>query len=149
VNSFAFLAGAGFYDGTTFFYVDKDYIAQAGDPTCRTDAESVCSGAGGPGYSLKLENGQAAREQWAVVAPNLGQGGEDINGSQFRILYRDDPRSNVQETVFGKVVEGQEILEGLSSLAPCSVVSSTENCDPNLSSALVIEEIVVEPAAAG
>ncbi len=148
VNSFAFLAGAGFYDGTTFFYVDKDYIAQAGDPTCRTNAETVCSGAGGPGYSLKLENAQAPREQWAVVAPTLGQGGEDINGSQFRILYRDDARGNVQETVFGKVVEGQDILEGLSALAPCTVVSS-ENCDPNLSSALVIQEIVVEPVAAG
>ena len=146
-NSFAFLAGSGFYNGTLFFYVDKDYLTQAGDPTCRAGAESVCSGTGGPGYSLKLENTQAARERWTVVAPTLAQGGEDVNGSQFRILFRDDQRPNAQETVFGKVIEGQEILEGLSDLAPCSVVSA-EPCDPDVSAALVIQDVIVEPKAA-
>lgn len=146
-NSFAFLAGSGFYNGTLFFYVDKDYVTQAGDPTCRTDAESVCSGTGGPGYSLKLENAQAAREQWTVVAPTLAQGGEEVNGSQFRILFRDDQRPNVQETVFGKVIEGQDILEGLNDLVPCSVVSA-QPCDPDVSGALVIQDVIVEPKAA-
>jgi peptidyl-prolyl cis-trans isomerase B (cyclophilin B) len=146
-NSFAFLAGSGFYNGTLFFYVDKDYVTQAGDPTCRAGAESVCSGTGGPGYSLKLENAQAPREQWTVVAPTLAQGGEDVNGSQFRILLRDDQRPNVQETVFGRVIEGQEILEGLSDLVPCEVVSA-EPCDPNVDGALVIQDVIVEPRAA-
>lgn len=146
VNSFAFLAGSGFYNGTAFFYVDPDYWAQAGDPTCKTGSETVCSGAGGPGYSLKLEETQEGHDQWAVVAPMLGQGGEDIHGSQFRILYQADPRLDGEETVFGTVVEGQDILEELTALTPCTVVSS-ENCDPDISSALVIEEIIVEPKA--
>lgn len=146
VNSFAFLAGNGFYDGTAFFYVDRNYVAQAGDPGCRKDAKNVCSGAGGPGYSLKLEKTQEAHEQWAVVAPTLGEGGEDVHGSQFRILFKADPRLDGQETVFGKVVEGQEILEGLSDLAPCSAVTS-DVCDANLDSALVIRDVIVEPAA--
>jgi peptidyl-prolyl cis-trans isomerase B (cyclophilin B) len=145
-NSFAFLAGSGFYNGTLFFYVDKNYVTQAGDPTCRAGAESVCSGTGGPGYSLKLENAQAPREQWTVVAPTLAQGGEDVNGSQFRILFRDDQRPNVQETVFGKVIQGQEILEGLSDLALCTVVSA-EPCDLDVSAALVIQDVIVEPKA--
>ena len=81
------------------------------------------------------------------LAPTLGQGGEDIHGSQFRILYQADSRLDGEETVFGKVVAGQDILEGLTALAPCTVVSS-ENCDPDFSSALVIEEIIVEPKAA-
>jgi len=144
VNSFAFLAGSGFYNNTVFFYVDKQYAAQAGDPTCRKDAPGVCSGAGGPGYSLPLQNAEAARKQWDVVAPTLVQGGEDVSGSQFRILFRDDPRPNVKETVFGKVVDGTSILEGLSDLTPCSVAGSA-NCNKDLSSALVIKEIVVEP----
>jgi peptidylprolyl isomerase len=147
VNSFAFLAGSGFYNGTTFFYVSPQYWAQAGDPTCRVDGETLCSGSGGPGYSLRLENTQEGHDQWAVVAPTLGQGGEDIHGSQFRILYQPDPRLNGEETVFGRVVQGQEILEGLDELAPCSVVSR-EKCDPDLSSALVIQEVIVEPRAA-
>jgi cyclophilin family peptidyl-prolyl cis-trans isomerase len=147
VNSFAFLAGAGFYDGTTFFYVDRDYVAQAGDPGCRQDGENVCSGTGDPGYSLKLEKTQETHEQWAVVAPTLNPGGEDIHGSQFRILFKPDPRLDGQETVFGKVIEGQEILEGLNDLAPCSAVSS-EACNNDLSSALVIRDVIVTPAAA-
>jgi peptidyl-prolyl cis-trans isomerase B (cyclophilin B) len=146
-NSFAFLAGSGFYNGTLFFYVDKDYVTQAGDPTCRAGSESVCSGTGGPGYSLKLENAQAPREQWTVVAPTLAQGGEDVNGSQFRILLTNDQRSNVQETVFGKVIEGQNILEGLGDLVPCEVVIA-EPCDSDVSGALVIQDVIVEPMAA-
>ena len=148
VDSFAFLAGTGFYDGTAFFYVDQGFVAQAGDPGCRPDGENVCSGVGGPGYTLKQEGGAALKaEQWAVVAPSLGEGGDDIHGSQFRILFKDDPRLNGQGTVFGKVVEGQEILEGLSDLAPCEAVTS-DACNADLSSALVIRDVVVEPAAA-
>jgi cyclophilin family peptidyl-prolyl cis-trans isomerase len=45
VNSFAFLAGNGFYNGTSLFYVNKDYFAQGGDPTCSLDSETVCTGA--------------------------------------------------------------------------------------------------------
>ena len=148
VNSFAFLAGNGFYDGTAFFYVDPGFVAQAGDPGCRPDGENICSGVGGPGYTLKVEaDTTLGHEQWAVVAPTLGEGGEDVHGSQFRILFQNDARVDGQGTVFGKVVEGQEILEGLSGLAPCSVVSA-EACDSSLDSALVIRDVVVEPAAA-
>lgn len=147
VNSFAFLAGSGFYNGTTFFYVDPEYWAQAGDPTCKAGADTVCSGTGGPGYSLTLEETQEGHEQWAVVAPTLGQGGEDIHGSQFRILYQPDPRLDGEETVFGRVVQGQEILEQLGQLQPCEVVN-VQNCDLDLSSALVIEEVIVEPKPA-
>jgi hypothetical protein len=57
-NSFAFLAGSGFYNGTLFFYVDKDYVTQAGDPTCRAGGESVFRESGtwgnwAPGSGLK------------------------------------------------------------------------------------------------
>jgi cyclophilin family peptidyl-prolyl cis-trans isomerase len=148
VNSFAFLAGNGFYDGTVFFFVDRDYVAQAGDPGCRPDADTVCSGTGGPGYSLKLEpNTTVKHERWAVVAPTLGTGGEDVHGSQFRILYQADPRMDGQETVFGTVIAGQEILEELDDFAPCSVVDSP-TCADSLSDALVIEDVIVEPSAA-
>jgi cyclophilin family peptidyl-prolyl cis-trans isomerase len=82
-----------------------------------------------------------------MVAPTLSQGGEDIHGSQFRILLQADPRLDGEETVFGKVVEGQEILEGLGELVPCSMVSS-ETCAPDLTSALVIQDVIVEPKAA-
>ena len=147
VNSFAFLAGKGFYEDTAFFYVDHDFVAQAGDPTCKAGGETTCSGVGGPGYSLPLEGTAAGHGQWAVVAPTLGDGEQAVHGSQFRILYQPDPRLDGSETVFGKIVDpdSQEVLQSLTELAPCSLVS-TAGCANDLSSAAVIEEIIVQPA---
>jgi cyclophilin family peptidyl-prolyl cis-trans isomerase len=144
VNSFAFLAGKGFYDGTAFFWVD-DYFAQAGDPTCNLDEDAICSGVGGPGYTLPREDNGATHEQWAVVALDLGAGEESVHGSQFRILRQDDTRLDGSETVFGTVTGGQEILTSLGSFLPCSVADSN-TCAEDLSSALVIEKIEVRPA---
>ena len=144
VNSFAFLAGKGFYDGNAFFWVD-DYFAQAGDPTCNVDHGSICTGVGGPGYTLPREDNDATHGQWAVVALDLGADGDNLHGSQFRILRRDDSRLDGSETVFGVVTSGQEILASLGSFLPCSVANS-DACSEDLSSALVIETIEVRPA---
>ncbi len=146
VNSFAFLAQQGFYEGSFFFFVNSNYFAQAGDPTCNVSGESVCSGLGSPGYPLPVEDTEGGHEQWAVVAPAVVEG-QEVHGSQFRILLSADQRLDGKETVFGKVVAGQEILEGLTDFVPCSV-TEVDGCalDPDVSSALVIEEIIVEPA---
>jgi cyclophilin family peptidyl-prolyl cis-trans isomerase len=144
VNSFAFLAGKRFYNGMTFFFVNHSFVAQAGDPTCRTDSKTTCSGVGGPGYSLPVQ-GLERHEQWAVVAPTLAEGGPEVHGSQFRILFQPDPRLDGKETVFGKVVQGQQILESLPDYEPCSIVSSP-TCQTDTSSALVIQDVIVKPA---
>lgn len=146
VNSFAFLAGKGFYNGTTFFWVDHEYFAQAGDPTCNVDEAAICSGVGGPGYTLPLEESSAGHDQWAVVAPAINVGGEPaVHGSQFRILYAGDERLDGSETVFGHITSGQEILEALPQMVPCTVVTS-ETCTEEMSGALVIESVEVRPA---
>lgn len=145
VNSLAFLAGKGFYNDTIFFYVDSDFVAQAGDPTCNTGEDAVCSGVGGPGYTLALEDTSIGHVKWAVVAPAVGVAQETVHGSQFRILLGDDPRLEGTETVFGMVTEGQEILEGLPDFIPCSVVDD-EGCVDDLSGTLIIESVRVEPA---
>jgi cyclophilin family peptidyl-prolyl cis-trans isomerase len=147
VNSFAFLAGNNFFDGQYFFYVDREFVAQAGDPTCSTAEGSDCGGAGGPGYNLPLEKTTEGHEQWAVVAPSTGVA-DQVHGSQFRILFQADDRLDGRETVFGKVVAGQEILEGLSDFVPCSVASDIVGCaeSPDVANALVIEDVTVEPA---
>jgi cyclophilin family peptidyl-prolyl cis-trans isomerase len=148
VNSFAFLAGSGFYNGTTFFYVNKDYFAQAGDPTCSIQADSVCTGSAGPGYTLDVENKTATHDQWTVVAPYVTQG-QSVHGSQFRVLFQKDSRLDGQETVFGKITDqaSRDLLSSLSTFEPCSVVSSP-TCTPNadMSSALVIQTVTVGPA---
>ncbi len=138
VNSFAFLAGKGFYDGQVFFYVNPDLGAVAGDPTCTDAAERACSGVGGPGYTLPLENTAEKHDAWAVVIPYLTEGGQEVHGSQFRILFKPDPRLDGKETVLGSVVEGRDILEKLPA---CSLINGGQ-CDPKL----VIEDVLIEPA---
>ncbi|MEX0682454.1 MAG: peptidylprolyl isomerase [Dehalococcoidia bacterium] len=142
-NGFAFLAAKNFFDGDAFFYVDKQYFAQSGDPSCAAESENVCSGLGGPGYTLAFEESDLKHDQWAVVAPALGEGATDMHGSQFRILYAGDSRLDGKETVFGTVVEGRDILEGLSNFSVCSV-STSDDCHDDFADALVIEDVTVE-----
>jgi cyclophilin family peptidyl-prolyl cis-trans isomerase len=142
-NSFAFLAAKGFYNDTAFFYVDHQYFAQGGDPTCQPGLDTVCTGVGGPGYSLPLENPEGKHLQWSIVAPTLAEGGQDVHGSQFRILYTADDRLDGKETVFGEVTEGQEILEALADFKVCSVVTA-DDCSPSLDATLVIQDVIIE-----
>ncbi len=143
VNSFAFLAAKNFYDGAAFFYVDQAYFAQTGDPTCTGEGERICSGLGGPGYTLSIEDSGMGHEPFAVVLAANSDGGEEVHGSQFRILYTADERLDGKETVFGTVIEGQDILTGLANFSVCSV-STAEDCQEDLSTALIIEDVTVE-----
>jgi len=148
VNSFAFLAGNGFYNNTAVFYVNHDYFAQGGDPKCATDEDALCTGTGGPGYTLPIEQGTLGHDEWVVVAPATGDG-QNVHGSQFRILYKGDPRLNGTETVFGRVTDlaSQEVLASLDPFELCSIVDSS-SCQEgqDFTNALVIEKVVVKPA---
>ncbi|HEU4759981.1 MAG TPA: peptidylprolyl isomerase [Dehalococcoidia bacterium] len=146
VNSFAFLAGAGFYDNNFFFYVDHKFVAQAGDPACSGQQTSSVCGTGGPGYTLPVEKTSESHDQWTVVAPAVLEG-QSVHGSQFRILFNADQRLDGKETVFGRVVQGQDILEALPDFVPCSVVQAA-GCQPkpDMSAALVIQRVIVQPA---
>ena len=146
VNSFAFLAAKNFYDGVAFFYVDQNYFTQTGDPTCTGDGDRICSGLGGPGYTLAVE-GIGKHERFSVVLIADSEGGLDVHGSQFRILYTADERLDGTETVFGIVIEGQDILTGLSDLSVCSV-STADDCQEDLSNALIIKDVTIRPVNA-
>lgn len=147
VNSFAFLAAKGYFDDTAFFYVDKTYVAQAGDPNCSLGSEQTCTGYGNPGYSLPLETGAATHAEWAVAMPAIDGEESRVAGSQFRIFFVEDSRLDGKETVFGHVVQGQDILEGTPDLKICSALTQqTAECTDDLAQALIIEDVVVEPA---
>lgn len=144
VNSFAFLAAKNFYDGAAFFFVDQAFFAQTGDPTCTGDGDRICSGLGGPGYTLSIESTNLKHVPFAVVLAANSDGGLDVHGSQFRILYTADERLDGKETVFGVVIEGQDILTNLANLSVCSV-STADDCLQDLSTALIIEDVTIEP----
>ena len=112
VNDFAFLAREGFYDGLTFFRVVPGFVAQAGDPTCTADPTVTCTGSGGPGYFLPREDSGQAHDV-GVVAMAAPQGGDEVSGSQFYITYASQSHLDGRDTVFGRVVAGQDVLDSL------------------------------------
>jgi len=105
VNNFVFLAREGFYDGVTWHRVLPNFMAQGGDPTG--------TGTGGPGYTIKDEFGpDMIFDRPGIVAmartpmPNSA-------GSQFFITTAPAPHLNGQYTIFGEVIQGQEIVNGI------------------------------------
>jgi cyclophilin family peptidyl-prolyl cis-trans isomerase/predicted TPR repeat methyltransferase len=109
VNSFVFLASQGFYDNTTFHRVLEGFMAQGGDPTG--------TGTGGPGYSFDDEFDPELRHDGPGVL-SMANSGPNTNGSQFFITYDATPHLDDRHTVFGRVVEGQDVLEALTPRDP-------------------------------
>jgi peptidyl-prolyl cis-trans isomerase B (cyclophilin B) len=107
VNNFVFLARDGFYDGVIFHRVIPGFMAQGGDPTG--------TGRGGPGYSFKDEPNQQTHQAGSLSMANAGP---NTNGSQFFICYDPQPHLNGRHTVFGRVVEGMEIVNSFSERDP-------------------------------
>jgi peptidyl-prolyl cis-trans isomerase B (cyclophilin B) len=101
VANFKKLAGDGFYDGIIFHRVIKDFMIQGGDPTG--------TGSGGPGYSFEDEFNDHKIVRGALAMANAGP---NTNGSQFFIVTTPEaPWLDGKHTVFGRVVEGMEVVD--------------------------------------
>jgi len=108
VNNFVFLARQGYYDGSTFHRVIAGFMAQGGDPTG--------TGAGGPGYQFEDEPNGLVFDRAGLVA--MANAGPDTNGSQFFITYGPTTHLNGRHTIFGEVVEGMDVVAGLTPRDP-------------------------------
>jgi cyclophilin family peptidyl-prolyl cis-trans isomerase len=109
VNNFVYLANQGFYDGTIFHRVISAFMAQAGDPTG--------TGRGGPGYRFEDEtnNGLTFNRAGLLAMANAGP---NTNGSQFFITFVPTPHLNGAHTIFGELIEGQNVLNSISLVQP-------------------------------
>lgn len=102
VNNFVFLANEGYYDGITFHRVIDNFMIQGGDPTG--------TGRGGPGYTFEDEfEGNPLKHEKGVIS--MANAGPNTNGSQFFITHSPQPHLNGKHTVFGEVVEGQDVVD--------------------------------------
>src|SRR5687768_6037835 len=115
VANFEKLANEGFYDGVKFHRVIADFVVQGGDPQSRDlAAGDPRIGSGGPGYRIKCET-QGNPRTHEVGALSMAHAGKDTGGSQFfMVLSEDNTRHlNGVHTVFGKIVEGLDIMKKL------------------------------------
>lgn len=112
VNNFISLVKKGFYDGLIFHRVIAGFMIQGGDPEG--------SGMGGPGYSIKGEfnyNGveNNVKHSRGVLSMARAQH-PDSAGSQFFIMHADAPHLDGQYAAFGKLVEGEDVLDSIASI---------------------------------
>lgn len=106
VANFVKLAESGYYDGITFHRVIPNFMVQGGDPSG--------TGGGGPGYSIDCElTGENQYHDRGVLS--MAHRGRNTGGSQFFICHNRQNTAHLDRnhTVFGKVVEGLDVLDEL------------------------------------
>lgn len=113
VYNFCYLARQGFYDGTIFHRVIKNFMIQGGDPTG--------TGSGGPGYCIKGEfdaNGfsNPLKHTRGVISMARRTRPLDSAGCQFFIMHVDYPSLDGQYAAFGRVTSGMEVVDAIANV---------------------------------
>lgn len=106
VENFVNLSKKGFYDGLTFHRIIPNFMIQGGDPQG--------TGGGGPGYKIDCElTGEKQYHDRGVLS--MAHAGRNTGGSQFFICHSRDNTAHLDRnhTCFGKVVEGQEVIDAI------------------------------------
>lgn len=115
VANFEKLVNDGFYDGIAFHRVIPDFVVQGGDPhTKELPLDDRRIGTGGPGYTIKCETKGNPRTH-EPGALSMAHAGKDTGGSQFFIVLNENNcrHLNGVHTVFGRVVEGMDVVKQL------------------------------------
>lgn len=117
VNNFVFLAQDGYYDGIVFHRVIADFMVQTGDPTG--------TGRGGPGYKFADEFHPSLRHSGPGIL-SMANAGPNSNGSQFFITHVKTDWLDNKHSVFGKVTEGQDVVNAIRQGDVMESVTITE-----------------------
>ena len=100
VQNFVKLGEKGYYNNTIFHRVMPNFVIQGGDPTG--------TGFGGPGYSIRSELSPFPFDEYTI---GMASSGKDTEGSQFFITHSPQPHLDGKYTMFGKVVEGFDVVD--------------------------------------
>ncbi len=104
VGNFETLCGKEYYDGLTFHRVIPDFMVQGGCPDG--------TGSGGPGYKFEDEFDSELRHDAPGIL-SMANAGPNTNGSQFFITHVPCPHLDDRHSVFGKVLEGQNVVDSI------------------------------------
>ena len=126
VKSFLELAQKGYYDGTAFHRIVRNFMIQGGCPHSKQGASGQ-PGTGGPGYTLPAEFNDIHHERGILSMARA----QDPNsaGSQFFVVHGDAGFLDGQYTVFGKVEEGLDVLDAIASIE-CTFGAGGEKSQP-------------------
>lgn len=102
VANFESLINKGFYNGLTFHRVIPGFVIQGGCPHG--------TGTGGPGYNIKCEINPNKNLRGSL---SMAHAGRDTGGSQFFICHDAFPHLDGVHTVFGKVLEGMDVVDAI------------------------------------
>lgn len=106
VANFISLIEKGYYDGTPFHRVIGGFMAQGGDPTG--------TGAGGPGHTIDCETELPTARKHFFGSLSMAHAGKNTGGSQFFLTFRPTEHLDGNHTVFGRVIEGFDVLSKLA-----------------------------------
>lgn len=137
VNNFISLIQKGFYNGLVFHRVINGFMIQGGDP------DGV--GTGGPGYHIKGEfaqNGFANDLKHTAGVLSMARSMmPDSAGSQFFIMHKDSPHLDGAYAAFGKVTEGQDVVD---TIATVETDMSDRPLEPQVMTEVTVETFGVE-----
>ena len=132
VNNFVFLSREGFYDGVIFHRTMENFMIQGGDPTG--------TGTGGPGYRFEDEFvSSLVFDSPGILA--MANAGPNTNGSQFFITTVPTSHLDGKHTIFGRVLEGQEVADAISKVRTAARNKPMRN--------VVIESIEIQETTPG
>jgi peptidylprolyl isomerase len=113
-GNFAKLVGEGFYDGVRFHRVIDGFMIQGGDPLSKEVANKNRWGTGDPGYKIEDEFSENNRNDRGTIS--MANSGPNTGGSQFFINTVNNNFLDGKHPVFGKVVEGMDVVDKISKV---------------------------------
>ncbi len=127
VENFKKLARQGFYDGTAFHRVIRDFMIQGGDPLTKDPGMEHRWGTGDPGYKIKAEFNDRPHRKGVLSMARSNH--PDSAGSQFFVVHGDASFLDRQYTAFGKLMKGLDVLDKIAA-TPCKAAGESSPSRP-------------------